>query len=115
MVDIVSSQDTGPAMKAYIEQVRWGNGPNRVETLRAIARSRTEPHLRALAEKYADAVADEEQAVRDFPWPCAIRTAHEAHHPSRLTLTQAQIDMHGGDCPGVKAYPLTMIGKAHRG
>jgi hypothetical protein len=38
------------------------------------------------------------EPLRAFAWPCEKRTAHESH----------------GDCPGVKAHPLTMIGGGYR-
>jgi hypothetical protein len=38
------------------------------------------------------------EPLRAFVWPCEKRTAHESH----------------GDCPGVMAHPLTMIGGGYR-
>lgn len=38
------------------------------------------------------------EPLRAFVWPCEKRTAHESH----------------GDCPGVKAHPLTMMGGGYR-
>jgi hypothetical protein len=131
MVDVVPGSSTSPAMRAHIERVRWSNRPatDKVRLLTAIVDSRTTDELRDLARRYRDAVADEQRAVEDFPWPCDRREAHGGHEVPVCTCASTEgtlrtCSVHGEEqwlgtetrwCPGVKAYPLTMIGRAYHG